>query len=265
MFPHYVPKQTHKTVIAHRGGAGLWPENTLYALQQAHTMGVDLSEIDIHCSKDGVFVVIHDDTVDRTTNGQGKVLDLTLKELKQLDAGFYWTQDGGKTFPFRGQNIVIPTLEEILITFAQQPISLELKFSNAKLLPAFCQLLQNYHMHEKVLVSSFQPHMVHAVRKICPVVATAATQLESLLFFNIKKYSLGKFYLPGMTAFQMPAKFWGRQVITDNVVATAHRWHKRIDVWTINEIADMRHLLEQGVDGLITDFPDKLLSLLGRI
>ncbi len=95
----------------------MWPENTLFALQEAEKIGADLSEIDIHMSKDGVLVAIHDETVDRTTNDKGLVQDLTLAELKKLDAGYHWTNDEGRTFPFRGQGIKIPSLNEIFSAF----------------------------------------------------------------------------------------------------------------------------------------------------
>lgn len=95
-------------VLAHRGGGGLWPESTLYAFEHAVELGVDVLEMDVQSTKDGELVVIHDDTVDRTTNGKGRVQDLTLTEIKALDAGYTWTTDNGQSYPFRGQGPRVP-------------------------------------------------------------------------------------------------------------------------------------------------------------
>ena len=114
-------------MIAHQGGDGLWPGNTLYAFEQAAALGVDVLEMDLHITKDGVLVINHDETVDRTTDGTGTIEDMTLAELKALDAGYDWSKDGGQTFPYRGMGLTIPTLEEIFQTFPEYHMTIEIK------------------------------------------------------------------------------------------------------------------------------------------
>lgn len=264
MFPKYDANSDYKAVIAHRGGAGLWPENTLYALDHVKALGADWSEVDVRCSKDGVFVLMHDKTVNRTTNGRGRVEDLTLAQLKALDAGFYWTNDGGKTYPYRGQNITIPTLEEIFTVFPGQFISLELKFNGVALIPAFYKIISKYAMQNKVLVSSFYVRIVHGIRVLCPNLATAATRAEVRLFLTNTLLRRSHSYSSPADAFEIPGDYRGIPITVKPLVEAAHQQQKRVDVWTINGVAKMRHFLELDVDGLITDFPDKMLHLLGR-
>ena len=112
--------------MAHRGGRQLWPENTLTAFRGAAAMGVDVLEMDVHSSSDGVLVVLHDDTIDRTTDGMGLVHDYPLTALQALDAGYQWTADEGATYPFRGQGIAIPTLAEVLEAFPDAFLNVEI-------------------------------------------------------------------------------------------------------------------------------------------
>ena len=118
-------------VFAHRGGGGLFPENTLEAFKYSAEMGVDVLELDIHSTADGKLVVMHDATVDRTTDGNGRVNELTFDQLKKLDAGYKFTNDGGKTFPFRGKNITVPTLDEVFSAFPAMTFNIEPKQQRA--------------------------------------------------------------------------------------------------------------------------------------
>src|SRR5262245_22594385 len=107
---YYSNSRPNVLVIAHQGGDGVWPGDTLYAYEKAVALGADVLEMDAHLTKDGEIVLMHDEKVDRTTDGTGLIEDLTLAELKKLDAAYQWSDDDGKTFPFRGQGIQVPTL-----------------------------------------------------------------------------------------------------------------------------------------------------------
>ena len=131
-------------VIAHRGGWGLWPENTLFAFQNAVDLGVDMLELDIRGTKDGHIVVFHDSRLRRTTNGTGRVNEFTLEELKKLDAGYQWSPDDGKTFPFRGKGIVIPTLKEVFESFPEMRISIEIKDREPQMVTSFIDVICKY-------------------------------------------------------------------------------------------------------------------------
>ncbi len=251
-------------VMAHRGGQGLWPPNTLFAHQQAIDLGVDVLELDIHRTADGVLVVRHDPTVDATTNGHGFIRDMTLEEIQALDAGYTWTGDGGQTYPFRNQGITVPTLEEVLNTFPKTRLNIDIKPEEPMVVAPFCRLLKETHSLERVLVGSFHDTQLRLFRQLCPQVATAAGVTETLLFFGLVNALLADAYQGHAEVFSIP-EYQGRlHVVTPRFIRQAHKHQMQVHVWTVNELADMRRLLDWGVDCLITDYPDRLLAVLGR-
>lgn len=255
MFPFY-QVNAKPLVIAHRGGAGLWPENTLFALQEAVKLGADLSEIDIHMTRDGVLVAIHDNSVDRTTNSKGLVQDLTFAELKKLDAGYRWTNDEGRTFPFRNQGIKIPSLNEIFVALPKQPISIEIKQNDPPIIATLRELINQHEKTKQVLVSAFNSRTMKVVRRLCPNIATAGTQAEMDCFSKLSKLFLTRPFLLSAMALEVPY-----EMVTAHFVKAAHKKNIRVDVWTVNEIEEMEKLLALGVDGILTDFPDRMLNL----
>ena len=178
-------------VIAHRGGRGLWPENTLYAFERAAELGVDVLEMDIHSTADGVLVTMHDDTVDRTTDGSGPIQGFTIEELKELDAGYDWTDDEGATFRFRDQGVTVSTLEEVFTTLPDERMNIEIKQVEPSIVEPFCQMLREFDRVETVLVGSFDAETVEAFRDECPGVATSATEPEVRNFFILNTPFLG--------------------------------------------------------------------------
>jgi len=251
-------------VIAHRGGAGLWPENTIYAFEHASELGVDVLELDVRATADGQLVVIHDERVERTTDGAGAVSALALAELKRLDAGFRWTPDGGRTFPLRGRGLSVPTLAEVFERFPQARFNIEPKQQTPSVVAPLCRLLRERAMTNSVIVASFRAAVLDEFRAACPEVATSASTAEATRFLALYKTGLGDSYSPPMSALQVPEYAGGVQVLTGGFVAAAHRRGLEVHAWTINDAGDMRRLLGLGVDGIITDYPDRLLELLGR-
>ncbi|MEA3439442.1 MAG: glycerophosphodiester phosphodiesterase [Chloroflexota bacterium] len=251
-------------VMAHRGGMGLWPPNTLYAYERSVQMGVDVLEMDIHMSADGTIIVRHDPTVDATTNGSGTINDLTLAEIKSLDAGYIWTGDNGQSHPFRGLGITIPTLEEVLDAFPGIRLNIDIKPEEPEIVPVFAQVLRDYERLDSVLVASFHDAQLERFRRLCPQTATAAGVSETRSLYILNRLCLGDIYQPKAEAFQPPEISNGRRVVTERFVREAHAHNMEVHVWTVNELEDMQRLLDWGVDGLITDYPDRLLSLLGR-
>lgn len=262
--PFFSSLPNHPLVIAHRGGAKLWPENTLVGFHAAVEIGVDLLEMDIHSSADGVLVVIHDDTVNRTTNGQGQIHDLSLAQIKLLDAGYHWTSDEGLSFPFRGQGIEIPTLEEVLSEFSGYPMNIEIKQAEPSIVYQFCELLRAHNMQERVLVATFDPATLIDFRKACPEVATSTTSSEVRVMYFLTQVGLGSLYRPNAQALQIPEYSGNYHVINAKLLRAAHQKNLPVQAYTINDVDDMRRLLEAGVDGMITDYPDSLIGLLKR-
>jgi glycerophosphoryl diester phosphodiesterase len=258
-------------VIAHQGGEHLFPSNTMVAMEGAMALAVDVLEMDIHATSDGVLVLIHDDTVDRTTDGTGAVKEMTFAELRELDAGYYWTNDGGATYPYRGQGIVIPSLEEIMSAFPGMRMNIEIKQREPSITAATCQMIRQHGMAERVLLASFHQVVMEEFRADCPEVATSMVQAEIQPFWILNTLFLGRLYQAPANAhaFQVPERanlpvLGEVQVVTPRFVRNAQRHNINVHVWTINETADMERLLATGVDGLITDRPDLMLELLDR-
>jgi glycerophosphoryl diester phosphodiesterase len=250
-------------VIAHQGGEGIWPSNTMYAFDQAVKLGVDMLDLDVHMTRDGVLVVIHDDSVDRTTNSKGKVKDLTLEQLQRLDAGWYWPQYSKETdpHPFRELGIRIPALEEVLKAFPNMPMTIEIKQQEPSLAQPFCDLLRRYNMTEKVIVPSFREAALTEFRAVCPEVMTAFTESEVRNFLFLG--DLGARH-PSARALQVPIAAGLIQVVTPGMVAFATGRGLVVQPWTINQESEMRELIAMGVHGINTDRPDLLLKVLGR-
>jgi glycerophosphoryl diester phosphodiesterase len=262
--PFFARDQRQPLVMAHRGGKGLWPENTLYAFEQAVAIGVDVLEMDVHSTVDGVLVIMHDGTVDRTTDGAGPVQSLTLEELKALDAGYNWSPDNGGTFPYRGQGIAVPTVEEVFATFPTTPLNIEIKQAEPSIAASFCQLIRDHGLMDKVLVASFHQETIKEFRRECPEVATSTGESEVVALFALSRLLLEATVSPVAQAVQVPEYRSGLHVLTPRFVDAAHNRNLQVHAWTINDVDDMQRLIDLGVDGIITDYPDRLMDLLGR-
>jgi glycerophosphoryl diester phosphodiesterase len=257
------PGENHPLVMAHQGSENLWPSNTLLAFENSVTLGVDVIDTDMHITRDGALVLIHDTTVDRTTDGSGAVRDMTLAEIKQLDAGYSFTLDDGASYPYRGQGLTIPTLEELFEAFPEMRLGIEIK--QADPIPTaerFCTTIQQYGMQEQVLVSSFRQENMDAIRKVCPQVATSATESEVRLFYILFRLGLADVLTPRYHSLQVPEWSGNIHLLTQGFVNAAQRRGLAVQPWTINELEDMQRILALGVDAINTDNPDLLLGLI---
>ena len=250
-------------VLAHRGWSGRFPENTMPAFEKAAALGVDGLEMDIRSTADGVPVVIHDERVDRTTNGAGPVNDFTLAELKRLDAGFWWSPDRGRSFPFRGRGISVPTLAEVFTAFPRLWLNIDIKQKKPSLVEAFTGMIRQFHLEDHVCVGSFDTPTIHAFRRACPEAATAASVREVLRFLVLQKLFLAPLFRGKARVLQIPEYYRGRRILDRRLVRSAHGMGLAVHVWTVNEKADMERLLGMGVDGLVTDHPDRVIEVPG--
>jgi glycerophosphoryl diester phosphodiesterase len=255
------PASARPLVIAHRGGAGLWPENTLHAFEGAAALGADVLELDVRSSADGELVVVHDATLERTTDGAGRVAEKTVAELNRLDAGHRWTADGGKTFPFRGRGLAVPTLREVFERLPAARFNIEPKDESSRTVERLCRLVRERGMAERVVVGSFRQSLIEEFRRACPEVATAAGPVEAGKFLALYESGLAKSFSPAMQALQVPEYAGGVRVLTAGLVAAARERNLQVHAWTINDEAAMRRLIDAGVGGIMTDRPDRLLAL----
>ncbi|MEJ7714042.1 MAG: glycerophosphodiester phosphodiesterase [Pyrinomonadaceae bacterium] len=213
---------------------------------------------------DREFILMHDRTVDRTTDGRGAVASLTLRELKDLDAGYGWTPDSGRTFPYRGQGITIPTLKEVFAAFPKTRLNIEIKAVDDPLIQSFCQELRTAKMTHQTLVASFRGSAIAEFRRHCPEVATSASSGEVIKFLALQKIALPQSYNASTQAFQVPVRWSVVNVLTKGFVNGAHARNMQVHAWTIDEPEEMRRLIGLGVDGIITDYPDRLLNIVKR-
>jgi glycerophosphoryl diester phosphodiesterase len=255
-------------VIAHQGGDGVWPGDTMYAFEQAVNIGVDVLEMDAHITKDGRIVLMHDEEVDRTTDGTGLIEDLTLEEIKRLDAAYGWSNDEGVTFPFRGQGIQVPALDELFEAFPQMRYVIEIKLTRNPIDKPLCDLIRQHNMQDKVLVASFHDEAMQSFRAACPEVATSASRGEVTAFVLLGKVFLSGLIVPAYEAIQPPydpQDSMNIPIMTQRFIRQAHAKNIAVEPWTVNDPELMRQYIEWGVDGIITDRPDLMLEVLEEI
>lgn len=249
-------------VVAHRGDSFSFPENTLQAFQSAQDLGVDIIETDVHLTKDNEVVIWHDDTLERNTNGKGRIENNLLNDLKKLDAGYTFTRDGGKTFPFRGKGITLCTLKEALSTLPDTRFNIDLKTKSEKMVSVFLSVIKEMNAENRVICASFHLSNLKLVRKLNPAILTSITTFEVIpLLFRQKLGLISKKAFKRTIIFQVPTKQWGITVINKRFIETMHQKKAIIMVWTINEKENMENLYRLGVDAIMTDNPRLLLKV----
>ena len=258
--PYFIPDKF--LVIAHRGGSSLGPESTLYTFRKAVKLGVDVLEMDVRSTSDGQLVILHDDTVSRTTNATGPVQNYTLVDLKKLDAAHRWSPDNGQTFPLRNKGVQIPTLPEVFKAFPQTKMNLEIKEARSTTIQSLCRLIRDHQMTNNVVVASFGTDSLKEFRRLCPQVATSAGASEARLFFGLQKAYLEAAYSPVVQVLQVPEALGDLRIVNKRFIDAAHARNMRVQVWLANDVTSMQRLLELGVDGIMTDYPQRLMEVL---
>jgi glycerophosphoryl diester phosphodiesterase len=249
-------------LFAHRGGGALWPENTLVAFEESLALGILFLETDVHATRDGVLVAHHDERVDRTTNGSGRIGDMRYADLARLDAGYRFTRDG-RTFPCRGQQLKIPPLIEVFALSERARLNVEIKSSGKSIVRKLWELIDSHGLHDRILVASENDGQVQRFRHCSGSrVATSAGRREAFKFWAASRVGMERLLSLPFDALQVPTTFKGLTVVDDKLVRAAHRNGIQIHVWTVDEPSEMRRLLNLGVDGLMSDRPDRLAALL---
>ena len=248
-------------LIAHRGGSRLAPENTLPAFVSAvEEWGADMLELDVHLTRDGEIVVIHDPTVDRTTNGTGFVRDFSLPELRELDAAHHFRDLEGR-HSLRGTGVTVPTLQEVLDACPNVWVNAEIK-EEAVARPLVDLLAARAEEHRVLVAAEFERNRRAARGYRGP---WGASRRQCALFWLVHRLPGGGRYTPPADVFQVPEWWKGRRVVTRRFVEQAHRRNIPVHVWTVDDPADMRRLLSWGVDGIQSDRPDLLSEVLTEV
>lgn len=248
-------------LFAHRGASGEGPENTRAAFQRAVEIGVSYVELDVHASRDGHVVVIHDETLERTTNGRGRVRDHALADLQRLDAGYHFSLDGGQSFPFRSSGVTISTLAEVLRAFPTLNFTVEIKQTDPPIEEQVIATVRTSGLEERVILASEHDRVLARVRALSPATATSFASGEVVDFIQRVATDRLAGHRPPGQALQIPPEFLGVPLVTAQTVAAAHAVGCEVHVWTINDPEEMQRLLTLGVDGIMSDFPARLLAI----
>ena len=262
---------------AHQGGAREAPSSTLHAFRRACAVGAHALEMDVHCTIDGVLVVCHDATVDRTTAASGRIAELTMAQLSELDNAYWWVpgeeavQDRvDAEYELRGRaphdrTLGVATLAEVLDEFRHVYLNLDIKGTpphveayESKL----ADLLRTYDRVDDVIVASFHDEALHRFRVAAPEIATSFALMESSHAGQPLRNGTPVDKAGGQVALQVPHRLHGVEVVDPNVVEQAHRSGLAVHVWTIDDRVEMAELLAMGVDAIITDVPSVLAAVL---
>jgi len=247
-------------LFAHRGASARAPENTLEAFRLAREQGVTYLELDVHLSADSELVVIHDSSVSRTTGRRGRVENMSLAEVRKLDAGFKFTMDHGRTFPYRGRGLRVPTLSEVLEAFPDMGITVEIKPTRAGLPEGLARALRFHRAEDRVIVASHEHELLAEFRAVAPSVATSFSRDEVRDFLLRLRGGSMDGYRPPAVAFQVPEYKGLRRVVSRAVIEAVHGFDVEVHVWTVNEPVHIARLLSWGVDGIMTDDPARAIA-----
>lgn len=245
--------------IAHRGGAGLGPENTLSACQKSCQLGVDMLELDVRLTADGKLVTHHDATIDRMSDGCGPVAEKTADELRRYDFSAGFNEE-------REEEEKIALLDEIMAEFKRARFTIEIKDGGPRgkeAVDELMNLLSRHDNRENVIVGSFHDEVLDYLSRNYPgQVAYSASQLEVGKFVILNLLRLGGLYGGDISALQIPTSFRGINLVRKRLIKAAHSMDIAVHYWTVNSPEKMKRLIELGVDGIITDRPDILIELL---
>lgn len=244
----------HPVRLAHRGSRELWPENTWHGFDACIAdLGYRYIETDVQVTKDGVVVVFHDDTLERTTNGVGAVGDWLWEDLSHLDAAYRFSPDG-EGHPLRGRGVRISRLDATFDRYRDVRFNIDLKARGCEWLVA--EVIAKAQRQDSVMVGSFSDRRLGRFRRITKgAVATSAGPQAAMAMYAASR--VGRTVHRSPKAYQLPFRMRGASVDT-KLVEAVHAADAQIHLWTVNEPEDMARFLSMGVDGIVTDRPDLL-------
>jgi glycerophosphoryl diester phosphodiesterase len=250
--------------VSHRGGALLAPENTLVAFRAAvERWRTDMLELDLHATGDGELVVSHDPTLQRCTDGEGRIADCALAEIERLDAGFHFSTDGGRTHPYRGMRVRIPTFREVLRAFPGMRLNVEIKAEAPGIEAVVAAVLREERALDRVCLGSeldpLAERLVATLPEVCAFYPRdALTQLVLAIKSGAEPFDDRRFQV-----LDMPLDYGEVRLVDAPFLEATRRLGRWVNVWTIDDPETMRALVQLGVGGIMTDRPDLLREVLG--
>jgi len=241
--------------IAHRGGMALYPENTLEAFHfSVDKHNVEMLELDLQITKDDKVIVLHDDSIDRTTNGKGNVIDLSYEEISEFDAGYNFMDKKGK-FSFRDQGVIIPLFEEVLKQLPNTYLNIELKGNNPQLVEKVQLLITNYNAESKIIIGSANYFQNKRVHKHLPNCGHYLSRLDLYVFLLVGCFGLLKKYWDKFLTVEAPIEYHGIPVYQIYLKA-AEKLGKPLFIWGADDRDSIQKLSKDDVAGIMTDRPD---------
>jgi glycerophosphoryl diester phosphodiesterase len=251
------PTLPRPLLFAHRGASLHAPENTLEAFELGVLQGANVLELDVHMTRDGEVVVMHDATVDRTTNGTGLVRDMTWAQLSELDAGYKFIDRSGRTF-FRDRGVTVPKLADVLLAFPQMGFNIEVKQGEPSMIAQTLQVLDRIRP-QNVLLTAGNDAIMRDLEAAKPSYPLGMSHGQCRI--AVKGGSLEAFRGRAM---QVPPRYLWMRVVTKKLLAKAHAAGVEVHVWTINTPSKAQPLVDLGVDGIMSDDPGVLVDVMRR-
>ena len=253
-------------LVAHRGGAALAPENTLPAFELATRLGADAFELDVHLTRDGEVVVFHDAETARLTGAPGTIAARTLAEVRRLDAAWGFTPDGGATFPLRGRGVAPPTLAELLARFPGMRMNVEAKSEDPALAAALVAVVRAAGAVDRVCVGSQHDEQAERIRALLPGACHFLPETAATAHVMAARAEHPTGLAEGWDVADLPYRMEGSDIVVldRRTIDFLHARGLAVFAWTVDDERDMRALLADGIDGIMTDRPDVLARVLGR-
>lgn len=249
-----------RPVIGHRGNRAHAPENTIPSMLEAVALGADALEFDVHVTRDDVLVVLHDPTLDRTTNGQGPVAALSAANLSQFDAGARFTKDG-RTFPWRGRGVTVPTFDAVIEALPPTlPLIVEIKTPAAT--PALRRAIVRHGLASRIIVAGFDPASTRDLRGGGFALGASTPDVARLLAPALLRQRIAR---PWFQALCIPPVHRGIPVPVAAIARAARPHGVVTHVWTVNSPAKAQRLWRQGIQGIISDDPALMLAARGGV
>jgi glycerophosphoryl diester phosphodiesterase len=257
--PHPFLDQPAPIAIAHRGGAEEAPENTLEAFGAAVALGYRYLETDAHVTRDGVVVAFHDPRLDNITDRTGAIAALSIAEVEAADAGYAFSPDGGRSFPFRGRGVRIPRLEELLLRWPLARVNIDPK-ADACVEPLVA-VVDRLDAWDRIGVGAFSDRRLRRVRALSRGRACTSMGPRAVAVARVAALC-GRMPRQGADCVQVPLRRGPFPIVSARFVRAAHRAGLPVHVWTVDDESTMHDLLDLGVDGIMTDHPRLLRDVL---
>jgi glycerophosphoryl diester phosphodiesterase len=245
-------------LYGHRGSSAHHPENTLPAFRAALKAGMPYLELDVWATRDGHIVIHHDENTLRLCGVNRRICDCTLAEVKELDAGYTFSSDDDVSFPYRGEGITIPTLDELFQACPDALFNVEIKQGTPPVEPLVLAAIRRANKEDAVLLAAEKDAVMQRLRPLCGEIPTSLSYGELVTFFGWLGEGCPSGYRPPGAALQIPESFGLKTLVSPPMLEAAHSLGLEVHVWTVNESADMERLLDWGVDGIMSDWPEVL-------